>query len=97
MVQDYLLDTDFDLRIEAGDFVVGESTTQHQDLLMLLEKGELRQYPKTGVGVRTYLNDDSLGDIYQEIQRQFENDGMTVSKLVINSDGKIELVANYNE
>jgi hypothetical protein len=41
-MQDYLLDTDFDLRIEGGDFVVGQSDAQHQDLLMLLNKGELQ-------------------------------------------------------
>lgn len=96
MPQDYLHDDDFDLKIENGDFVVGESTQQHQQLLLLLEKGELRQYPKTGVGLKTFLNDDNIGDLNQEIQKQFEADGMTISKLKIFSDGKAEIAAVYN-
>ncbi len=92
---DYLLDTDFDLRIEGGDFVVGDSDLQHQQLLMGLEKGELRQYPKTGVGLTNYLVDDNIGDLYQEIQRQFENDGLLISKLEVSSEGIVNVVASY--
>lgn len=97
MPQDYLLDSSFDLRIEDGDFVVGESTAQHQDLLIHLEKGELRQYPKTGVGIKSFFNDDQVGALYGEIQQQFEADGMTVKKLEITSNKKIIIDAVYNE
>lgn len=92
---DYLLDTDFDLRIENGDFVVGESSAQHQQLLLLLEKGELRQYPLTGVGLKNFLNDDNLGELYQEIQKQFKADGLSVNRLKIYNDGQMELDASY--
>lgn len=82
MPQDYLHDND-DLKIADGDFVVGESTTQHQSLLWRLNKGELRQYPKTGIGSTSYLLDDVPGDIYAETQKQFEADGMSIRKLDI--------------
>jgi len=95
MTADYLLDEDFDLRIEDGDFISGESTTQHQDLLMMLNKGELRQFPKTGVGVVGFLNDDLLGDLYGEINTQFRADGMTVRKVVVTQDGKVQVEAFY--
>ena len=95
MPQDYLLDNDYDLRIENGDFVVGESTNQHQDLLMILEKGELRQFPATGVGIKRFLNDDNMGDLYGEIIKQFEADGMKVKSLVIGSSGKVTIDAEY--
>lgn len=97
MPQDYTHTEDHDLLISGGDFVVGESTFQHQDLLMMYEKGELRQYPKTGVGIKSFLNDDQLGDAYSEIQRQFQADGMSVEKLVVGSDGAIEIKARYRE
>jgi len=93
-MQDYLLD-DFDLAIDNGDFVVGESTSQHQQLLLLLNKGELRQYPKTGVGAITFSNDDQLGGLYTEIQQQFEADGMQIEKLVVNSNGTVDIKARY--
>lgn len=95
MPNDYLLDNDFDLRIENGDFVAGESSAQHQQLLLLLEKGELRQYPLTGVGLKNFLNDDNLGELYQEIQKQFKADGLTVNRLKIYNDGQMELDATY--
>jgi len=97
MPQDYILDSGFDLLIKDGDFVVGESTAQHQDLLIRLEKGELRQYPKTGVGIKTFFNDDQVGSLYGEIQQQFEGDGMVINKIAITSDGKMEINAAYKE
>ncbi|MFD0997676.1 hypothetical protein ACFQ21_00090 [Ohtaekwangia kribbensis] len=83
MPNDYLLDADDDLRIENGDFVVGESTSQHLSLLLRLEKGELRQYPITGVGINKFLVDDNPGDIYLEIQKQLIADNLTIRKLRI--------------
>jgi hypothetical protein len=95
MPNDYLLTDDFDLKIANGDFVVGESSAQHQQLLLLLEKGELRQYPQTGVGVKNFLNDDNLSGLHQEVVKQFKADGLTINRLKIYNDGQMELDANY--
>lgn len=78
MPTDYLLDENDDLLIADGDFVKGESTKQHQSLLVRLKKGELRQFPKTGVGIEDFLQDENPGDAHVEIQRQLEADGMVV-------------------
>jgi hypothetical protein len=86
MPQDYKLDESDDLLITAGDFVVGESTQQHQSLLVRAKKGELRQYPKTGVGIDDFLQDDNPGDVWQEIQKQFDADGMVVRRIEIGYD-----------
>lgn len=75
---DYLHDADDDLKIADGDFVSGESTKQHQSLLVRTKKGELRQFPKTGVGIDDFLQDDNPGDATPEIQKQLEADGMVV-------------------
>lgn len=80
MPEDYL-HIDDDLQIANGDFVQGETSAQHQSLLLRMKKGELRQYPKTGVGIDNFLLDDVPGDIYGEIQKQFEADGMTIRKM----------------
>lgn len=92
MPGDYL-HIDDDLKIEDGDFVTGESTLQHQSLLIRLKKGELRQYPKTGVGIDDFLLDDAPGDAYGEIQKQFKADGNVIRKLEVAfnpSTGKLE-------
>ena len=68
----------YDLRIEDGDLVSGESTRQHQALLLLTEKGENREFPARGIGLQSWLNDDRSGDLNAAIKREFERDGMKV-------------------
>ena len=101
MPVDYL-HIDDDLMIANGDFVKGESTLQHQSLLIRLKKGELRQYPKTGVGIEEYLLDEEAGNAYAEVRKQFEADGMSVGKIeIFINESRGELSANidavYNE
>lgn len=81
MPNDVLLDTDFDLRIVDGDLVVGEASRQHQQLLLLIEKGELREFPTRGIGLMGWTLDDNPGDLNGEIKRQYEADGMTVRQV----------------
>jgi hypothetical protein len=93
-MEDYLLDANDDLQID-GDFVVGESTLQHQSLLIRGRKGDLRQFAKTNVGIDDYLLDDNFGDVYQECQRQFKGDGMVIRKLQVYQDGQVKADAYY--
>jgi len=89
---DYKLDATDDLAIESGDFVVSESTKQHQGLLVRSKKGELRQFGKTGVGIDDFLLDENPGDVYPEIQKQFEADGMVIRALEVKfSDDQTEI------
>lgn len=78
---DLLLNTSFDLDVNGGDLVTGESTRQHQQLLLLIEKGELREFPLRGVGLQTWLLDDQAGNLNATIKREFETDGMTVRQI----------------
>lgn len=82
MPNDILLDEDdLDLKFEDGDLVIGESTRQHQRLILLSAKGEIREFPTRGVGIFDWTLDDSPGDLNSEIKRQFELDGMTVQQV----------------
>lgn len=84
MPKDILLDDNLDLVISNGDLVIGESTRQHQQMLLLFEKGDLIEFPTHGVGVRTWLNDDvSFADLKVQIKREYERDGQTVTKIAI--------------
>jgi hypothetical protein len=87
---DILLDDNNDLRIENGDFVVGDSTKQHQKLLLMLSKGDTRQFALDGVGVVDFIEDEGATDLMREIR-----DGMTVKKLSVGSDGQINVNAPY--
>lgn len=95
-VYDILLDNSLDLSIKNGDLEVGESTLQHQHLLLITEKGQFKQHPTAGVGARSFLLDDrDKDDLQQEIQKEFEDDGMNVAKLVLNDYDNIEAEAGY--
>lgn len=74
-----MLDASFDLLIQNGDFVIDESTRQHQQLLILTEKGENREFPTRGVGISNWLNDDTpSGDLNAAIKKEFIADGMKI-------------------
>ncbi len=68
----------FDLLIANGDFVSNESTRQHQTLLLLCEKGELREFPTRGIGIQGWIADEVTGDFNSTVKREYEADGMKV-------------------
>lgn len=93
-MKDILLNSDFDLDIVNGDLVVGESTTQHQQLLLLTNKGDWKENPLIGVGAAGFLKDEDESGLLQEIRIQFEKDGMEVNDITIDS-GEIKIDAQY--
>lgn len=94
---DFLLDENFDLMIANGDFVMGDATEQNQALLLLAQKGEVRQFPDAGCGSQDWLDDDEVSDLGAEIQKQLELDGMKVKKIEVFESGKINIDAHYEE
>jgi hypothetical protein len=92
---DFLLDDNLDLVIVDGDFVIGESTSQHQKILILADKGEFKDVPMRGVGARRYLEDHTPENLAREIRQEFATDGMRVNKIQIASDLTIQVDANY--
>ncbi|WP_372747045.1 oxidase [Lutibacter sp.] len=95
-MQDILVDDSGNLRIENGDFVIGSSTLQHQNHIIIAEKGEYKETPEIGVGVLTELLNENTRELLTKIRRNFEYDGMTVNKLNIATNGNILIDAEYN-
>jgi len=97
-MNDILLDDNLDLVIKNGDFVIGPSTYQNQQILLLSEKGTIREWPKAGVGIQSFLLGEDPGQLFREIRQQFEQDGMKVRSLRIDPvDGKIKIDATYGD
>ena len=95
-MQDILLDTNNDLLIVDNDFVIGESSRQHQELLLLLAKGELKESPEATVGIADFINESEVDGMVFEIRKRYEADGMTVNSISYNeTTGDLNYDANY--
>ncbi len=77
-MKDILLGSNRDLLVVNGDFVIGDSDEQQQNMLLITKKGELKQNPDVGVGLSSFLKDDDTGSLITEVNRQFTKDGMIV-------------------
>lgn len=95
IVNDILLDENFDVKIEGGDIVTGPATNQHQKLLLVSEKGQWRMHPFVGVGIFSAINDDEQGALNAEIRKQFELDGMFCKHIKVDSEGRLIIDAAY--
>lgn len=93
---DLLLNTDNDLAIDNNDLSIGFSDYQHQQLILLMQKGELKESPLATVGIVNYLRESDIEGMLHEIRSCFASDGMTVSKLTYNEQtGDLDFDANY--
>ena len=95
MPNDILLDENFDISIDNGDFGIGESTEQNQRTLLFSDKGQFKSSPTTGVGTRRYLESFKVDDLAREIRQQFIADGMIVKTLKIGENLEISIDAQY--
>lgn len=93
-MKDILLDDDGDLKIVNGDFVIGTSDVQNQQLLLLTFKGEWKEKPTMAVGAAGFLKDGDAQGLAAEIKQEFERDGMTVKGIQVTTD-KINVDAAY--
>lgn len=87
-MRDYLIDyTNKKMLIKNGDFVMGDATQQHQRRLLMAQKGEYKQHPLVGVGLRNYIDDENPDDLKREIRMQFVQDGMGVRVIQVTPTG----------
>lgn len=95
-MQDFLLDDNGDLKIENEDFVLGNSDVQHQELLLLMDKGELKENPTKTVGLIQYINESENDKLVFETRAVFEVDGMTVNSIAFDEQNQeLNYDANY--
>ncbi|MGN7820929.1 hypothetical protein ACTJJB_12410 [Chitinophaga sp. 22536] len=94
-MKDILFNKDIDLDIANGDLVAGFSTLQHQEMLLINNKGSFKEFPTIGVDAFGYLQDNNIGDLLRELQMQFAGDGMQVKSVDINDKGELNIDAAY--
>ncbi|NLR66926.1 hypothetical protein HGH92_21640 [Chitinophaga varians] len=94
-MKDILFNKDIDLDIANGDLVAGFSTLQHQEMLLINNKGSFKEFPTIGIDAFGYLQDNNIGDLLRELQMQFVGDGMQVKSVDINDKGELNIDAVY--
>lgn len=84
MSKDILLEDNGSFKVENGDLVVDESTSQEVSLILTSFKGNWKQHPFIGVGIDNYIQSpqtaSSLFELEHEIKRQLTLDNK-VSKV----------------
>lgn len=92
---DLLLDSDGDLSFKNGDLDIGFSDNQHQEHILLANKGEFREFPEIGVGIIAMLSDDDYTDMLIEIKKNLQYDGMKINNVKFDNDGKLDIDGYY--
>jgi hypothetical protein len=86
---DILLNDDFTLRIENGDFLIDDSDTQNQQLIVKANKGNFLESPTLGVGIDNYLNsalEQHIVKLKKDIQVNFLLDNYALLTLKVEGD-----------
>lgn len=96
-MKDILTDEDGDLLIKDGDIVIGDSDNQHQEDIILANKGEYKETPEIGVGIFQMLSDDDPMSVLIEIKKNLQYDGMQVKNVKYEDNGKITIDGSYKE
>jgi hypothetical protein len=91
---DILLNESFDFDYINGEIVRGESTLQHQKLLLVCAKGDFKESVTTCVGAAGYLKDDDKSAFMQEVKKEFERDGMLIERIKYDN-GVLKIDARY--
>ena len=83
-VKDIILDDDFDLIIENGDFKVSESDMQHIQLICITDLGHWKNAPLLGVGIEKYISSSGQTDaLKRSINIQLSADGYRVNEILV--------------
>jgi len=91
MAKDILLDDNYDLLVQDGDFVVGESEAQEMALILMSSPGEWKASPLTGFGwIRRIKGEFIVEDLQKELKTQLDLDGFTNVKVKFGLDGNIQ-------
>ncbi len=89
------LNVGYDLVIGNGDFSSAESTAQHQQQLIVNNKGDFKQHPTICVGAINYMDDEHFQSLIRAISVEFTKDGMDVKSVQLSSLGVINSDAFY--
>lgn len=75
--------------------VLGDITNQNQELIVMAEKGDLKEMPKKGVAISNYLDDEEPDSLLRAVRTELSLEGMTVEKVGFNKVNELVIEAKY--
>lgn len=94
-MNDIALDENEDIDLSSGDFIITESTAQHQKQLLLNYKGDFKENPTLCVGAFSYLDDENFSGLVRAVNIEFSRDGIEVHDVAITPAGEVQSNATY--
>lgn len=77
--------------------VIGDVTSQNQNTILLAEKGEIKNSPLLGVGIASYLDDESPSELLREVRINLRMDGQKVRSCGFDNNGKLIIQGGYED
>ncbi|MFT4223315.1 hypothetical protein [Dysgonomonas sp.] len=77
--------------------VLGDVTSQNQDTILLAEKGEIKNAPLLGVGIASYLDDETPSDLLREVRINLRMDGQKIRSCGFDNNGKLIIQGGYED
>lgn len=95
-MRDFLANHTNDLVIVGGDLaVIEDATRQHQQDILIADKGHFHHTPPLGVGLTNYLHDTTTAaGLLAAIRGEMERDGQRVNRVRV-QNGELLIDANY--
>lgn len=78
-------------------FKIDDITYQNQYSILVAYPGEYKHSPTKGIGIDSYLDDESPEELFMEIRTQLTSEGMQVKKVGFNERSKLEIEAGYTK
>lgn len=75
--------------------VIGDVTGQNQDTILLAEKGEIKNSPLLGVGIASYLDDETPSELLREVRINLRMDGQKIRSCGFDNNGKLIIQGGY--
>jgi hypothetical protein len=94
--KDILLDENFDLLIQDGDFVIGDCLNQQINCLLQAVPGSYKQHPTIGVDIDSFILDSNSDELNRAIREQFKKDRLSVKSINITNE-KINIIAEHEQ
>jgi hypothetical protein len=94
MKLDILRDENMKLIIRDGDFVIGDATSQHANIIVNSAKGELRLFPTVGVSIISFIGTKQLYELEQFIKSELSREGIALKSIdteLFRNEAKIKM------